>query len=63
MAKDVTLYTSNTCPFCTMATSDQKGVSMEKNISTDPSARNELMAKGYTGVPVTNIDGTDVVGL
>jgi glutaredoxin len=42
---------------------DKKGVSYEeKNISTDMSARQELMDMGHMGVPVTLIDGTEVVG-
>lgn len=65
MAKKVVIYTSNTCPFCTMATDflRDKGVDFEeKNVQTDATAREELMAKGYTGVPVINIDGEEIVG-
>jgi glutaredoxin len=40
-----------------------KGVEFtEKNVSTDAEARKELMAMGHMGVPVTVIDGTEVVG-
>lgn len=65
MAKDVVIYTSSTCPFCTMAKDyfDEKNISyVEKNVQTDAAARNELMKKGYTGVPVINIDGEEIVG-
>ncbi len=61
---NVVIYTSSTCPYCTMTKEylDKKGVSYEeKNISTDMSARQELMDMGHMGVPVTLIDGTEVV--
>jgi len=42
---------------------DKKSVSYEeKNISTDMSAREELMNMGHMGVPVTLIDGNEIVG-
>jgi len=42
---------------------DKKGVTYEeKHISTDSSAREELMNMGHMGVPVTLIDGTEIVG-
>ncbi len=62
---NVVIYTSSTCPYCKMTKEylDKKGVSYEeKNISTDMSARQELMDMGHMGVPVTLIDGTEVVG-
>jgi len=34
----------------------------EKNISTSREAREELMAKGHTGVPVVVIDEEEIVG-
>ena len=34
----------------------------EKNVQTDKEARNELMAMGYTGVPVICIDDEQIVG-
>ena len=51
----VTVYTSNTCPYCTMAKDylkDKEVAFEEKNVQTDKEARQELMAMGYTGVPV-----------
>ena len=64
MAKAV-IYTSSTCPYCTMAKDylKEKGVELEeKNVQTDPQARQELMEKGYTGVPVIVMDGEEIVG-
>ncbi|KXO16062.1 glutaredoxin family protein [Peptoniphilus sp. GNH] len=61
----VTVYTSNTCPYCTMAKDylrDRNIEFVEKNVQTDKEARSELMAKGYTGVPVIVIGDEEVVG-
>ena len=62
---DVTIYTSNTCPYCVAAKNylDEKGVGYtEKNVQTDKEARKELMAMGHMGVPVLVINGEEVVG-
>ncbi|MDO5713331.1 MAG: glutaredoxin family protein [Tissierellia bacterium] len=59
------IYTSSTCPYCTMAKDyfKEKGVDFEeKNVQTDPEARSELMEKGYTGVPVIVLGGEEIVG-
>ncbi len=64
MAK-VTIYTSNTCPYCVSAKNylEEKGVEyIEKNVQTDKEARKELMAMGHMGVPVLIINGEEVVG-
>ncbi|MBM7550734.1 glutaredoxin family protein [Peptoniphilus gorbachii] len=61
----VTVYTSNTCPYCTMAKDYLKEREVdfeEKNVQTDKEARSELMAMGYTGVPVICIDDEQIVG-
>lgn len=61
----VTIFTSNTCPYCTMAKDYFKDKNVpfeEKNVQTDAAARDELMAKGYTGVPVIVIDDEEIVG-
>ncbi|MDO5041823.1 MAG: glutaredoxin family protein [Peptoniphilus sp.] len=61
----VIVYTSSTCPYCTMAKEylNDKNVEFEeRNVQTDSKARAELMAKGYTGVPVIDIDGEEIVG-
>lgn len=65
MSKDVVVYTSSTCPFCTMAKDylKEKDVAFtEKNVQTDAVARDELMAKGYTGVPVIVVGDQELVG-
>lgn len=62
---NVVVYTSSTCPYCTMVKEylDKKNVSYEeKNITTDMTARQELMDMGHMGVPVTIIDGDEIVG-
>ncbi len=63
--KNVLVYSSNTCPYCTLAKNylEEKGVSYtEKNVQTDKEARNELMQMGHMGVPVLVIDGEEIVG-
>jgi glutaredoxin-like YruB-family protein len=62
---EVIVYTSSTCPYCTLAKNHltEKGVSyVEKNVSTDKDARKELMAMGHMGVPVVVINGQEIVG-
>lgn len=61
----VTIFTSPTCMYCKAAKKymEEKGVSYEeKDISKDMEARDELIAKGYRGVPIIRIDGEDMVG-
>jgi glutaredoxin-like YruB-family protein len=63
MTKNVTVFSSNTCGYCTMAKDylTEKGVSFtEKNVSTDIEARKELMSKGFMGVPVIYV-GEEVI--
>ncbi len=65
MDKKVVVFTSNTCPYCTMAKDYLKDKNVEfeeKNIQTDKAARDELMKMGHLGVPVILIDGEEVVG-
>ncbi|WFA08506.1 glutaredoxin family protein [Tissierella sp. Yu-01] len=62
---EVTVYTSNTCPYCTLAKNylTEKGVDYtEKNVQTDKEARKELMSMGHMGVPVLVVDGQEIVG-
>ncbi|MBC8588560.1 glutaredoxin family protein [Paratissierella segnis] len=62
---EITIYTSNTCPYCTLAKNylNEKGLSYnEKNVQTDKDARKELMAMGHMGVPVLIINGEEIVG-
>lgn len=61
----VVVYTSSTCPYCIMAKDylKEKDVAFEeKNVQIDKEARTELMAKGYTGVPVIVVDEEEIVG-
>lgn len=61
----VVVYTSNTCPYCTMAKDylKEKGVEFEeKNVQNDAAARDELISMGYTGVPVLVIGEEEIVG-
>lgn len=61
----VLVYSSNTCPYCTLATDylEEKGIDyIEKNVQTDQEARKELMDMGHMGVPVLVIDGEEIVG-
>ena len=62
---NVTVYTSNSCPYCTLAKDylNEKGVSYsEKNVQTDKEARKELMKMGHMGVPVILVDEQEIVG-
>ena len=62
---DVIVFSSSTCPYCTLAKNHlaEKGVAfVEKNVSSDKEARKELMAMGHMGVPVVVINGTEIVG-
>ena len=61
----VVVYTSNTCPYCTMAKDylNEKGIEFEeKNVQNDAAARDELISMGYTGVPVLVIGEEEIVG-
>lgn len=65
MDKKVVVFTSNTCPYCTMAKDYLKDKNVEfeeKNIQTDKAARDELMKMGHLGVPVIVVDGEEIVG-
>jgi glutaredoxin 3 len=63
---DAIVYTSPTCPYCTMVKEflSQKGISFEeRDVSRDPSYAQELVrSTGQMGVPVTIINGEIVVG-
>lgn len=66
MNKDVTVYTTNTCPYCTMVKNllDQQGVPYkEVNVQQDQEAGRKLVqTTGQMGVPQTNINGQWVLG-
>jgi glutaredoxin-like YruB-family protein len=65
MSKNVVVFSSNTCGYCTMAKDylNQKGIAFtEKNVSTDIEARKELMSKGFMGVPVIYVEDEVIQG-
>lgn len=62
---NIVIYSTETCPHCQSAKSylESKGFTyVEKNVQKDKEARQELLSKGYRGVPVLIINDTDVVG-
>ena len=62
----VTVYSTTTCPFCTMVKDwlKDKGVSFDDvNVGTDQDKAKEMMDKsGQMGVPVIDVEGTVVIG-
>lgn len=63
--QNVTIYTSDTCRYCHMLKeylNARQVPYIEKNISTDMNARNELISKGYMGVPVVLVGNQTIVG-
>jgi glutaredoxin-like YruB-family protein len=63
--KNIKVYVSNSCPYCHMVKefmNDQGYEYEERNITTDPSAREELIKMNMRGVPVTIVDGERIVG-
>ncbi|MDY6836208.1 MAG: glutaredoxin domain-containing protein [Chloroflexota bacterium] len=64
--KQVKVYSTDTCPWCTKVKGFLKDNSIEFqefNVGTDKAARDEMVEKsGQMGVPVTDIDGTIIVG-
>lgn len=64
MAK-IKIYTSNTCSHCSAAKEYLKEREYnyeERNVSTDPSAKKELMKMGYMGVPIIMVDDEVIEG-
>jgi len=64
--KKVIVYSTPTCPYCTMAKdylSDNKVEYEEKDVSVDEKAREEMTEKsGQMGVPVIDVEGEMVMG-
>ena len=61
----VLVYSSNTCPYCTLAKDylTEKGVEFEeRNVQEDSQARAELMKMGHMGVPVIVVGDKEIVG-
>ncbi|MBR0596681.1 glutaredoxin family protein [Sinanaerobacter chloroacetimidivorans] len=64
--KDVTILTTNTCPYCKMAKDfliQNKIHFIEKDVNVDPQARHEMTSRNITGVPTFLIGNDVVVGL
>ena len=66
MSAKVTVYSTPTCPYCTMAKSylSEKNVSyVEYDVSRDQTKAHEMSSKsGQMGVPVLDINGTIIIG-
>lgn len=63
--KKVTLYSSNTCPYCHMAADYLKENNVEfeeRNVSEDPEARKFLVQNKIMGVPAIYVDDELVMG-
>jgi glutaredoxin 3 len=65
MAKTI-VYSTDTCPWCTVAKEVLKKNHVEfevRNVAEDEDARDELIQKsGQLGVPVLDIDGEIILG-
>ena len=63
---EVKIYTTQTCPYCTMAKDylKSKGVEFEEiDVSSDREKAMEMMKKsGHMGVPQIEINGKMIVG-
>lgn len=63
---NVKIYTTNHCPYCTMAKKffEAKGIDFaEVNVEHDQEKANEMVEKsGQMGVPVIEIDGNIIIG-
>ena len=62
----VKIYTTSTCPWCVKTKEFLKTHNIkyeESNVGADEKARNEMFEiSGQFGVPVTDVDGTVIVG-
>ncbi len=66
MAKTIRVYTTSTCPYCTMAKTflkEKNIVFQEIDVGRDRKAAKEMVTKsGQMGVPVIEIDKKIIVG-
>ena len=61
----IKIYTSNTCSHCSAAKEYLKEREFsyeERNVSTDPAAKKELIGMGYMGVPIIMVDDNVIEG-
>ena len=61
----VLVYTSETCPYCVAAKeflAENNVEFEERNVTSSEKARNELIEKGYRGVPVIVVGEEEIVG-
>lgn len=62
----VTIYTTDTCPYCEMAKQFFKSKNVkykEVNVGNDPQAAREMIEKsGQMGVPVIEIEDKIIIG-
>lgn len=63
---NITIYSTPTCPYCKMEKQylASKGIAYtDVDVAADPTKADEMIKKsGQMGVPVTDIDGTIIVG-
>ena len=66
MAKNITVYSTPTCPFCIRAKQYLKDNNIQftdYDVGSDPAKAQEMMKKtDQMGVPVIEIDGEIVIG-
>jgi glutaredoxin-like YruB-family protein len=66
MEKNVTVYSTPTCPFCIRAKQylKESGIKFtEYDVGADPDKAEEMIKKsGQMGVPVIEIDGKIIIG-
>lgn len=62
--KNVIVYTSNTCTYCSHAKEylKENGIAYEERNIKEPAYRKELMAMGFMSVPVIKIEDETVLG-
>lgn len=63
---NITIYSTPSCPYCHMEKDYLKGKGIaftDVDVAADPAKADEMITKsGQMGVPVTDIDGTIIVG-
>ena len=66
MAKSVKVYSTSTCPYCSMAKSFLKDNNIpfeDVDVSQDTAAAQEMVQKsGQMSVPVIDVDGQIIIG-